>query len=186
VSYYPGHPAILGGTMRRHFGYFATGGVLVLMLATEFGLAKDKKKIPTAPLPAAIASAKRIFLSNGGGSNLAFDAFYAAMKEWGKYDIVGSPDESDVIVELAYRVEQQGTRVWSTSNTSNGPTQVHSAQIVDPQLMLTIYDGKTKTQLWAETDHRKLARLKKNRDKETVISAQRLVDDLKTRVAIKP
>jgi hypothetical protein len=52
--------------------------------------------------------------------------------------------------------------------------------------MLTIYDGKTKTQLWAETDHRRLARRQKNRDKETVNSAQRLVDDLKTRVVIKP
>jgi hypothetical protein len=108
------------------------------------------------------------------------------MKDWGKYEIVGSPDESDLIVELAYKVEQEGTRVWSTHNTYTGATQVHSAQIVDPQLMLTIYDGKTKAQLWAETDHRKLARLQKNREKETVNSAERLVDDLKTRVAIKP
>jgi hypothetical protein len=28
-------------------------------------------------------SAKKIFLSNGGGSNLAYDAFYSKMKEWG-------------------------------------------------------------------------------------------------------
>jgi hypothetical protein len=159
---------------------------IVLALAPS-SVAKDKKKeVPMAPLPSIVASAKTIFLSNGGGSNLAFDAFYAAMKDWGRYEIVGSPEEASLIVELSYKVEQEGTRVWSTHNAYTGATQVHSAQIVDPQLMLTIYDGKTKTQLWAETDHRRLARRQTNREKETVNSAQRLVDDLKTRVGIKP
>jgi hypothetical protein len=49
---------------------------------------KNRKDVPVAPLPAVIASAKKIFLSNGGGSNLAYDAFYASLKEWGKYEIV--------------------------------------------------------------------------------------------------
>jgi hypothetical protein len=172
--------------MRRRSADFVAVWAITLALGSGFGLSEDKKKVPLAPLPAVIVDAKKVFLSNGGGSNLAFDAFYAAMKDWGWYEIVGSPDESDLIVELAYKVEQEGTHVWSTHNTYTGATQVHSAQIVDPQVMLTIYDGKTKTQLWAETDHRRLARLEKNREKETVISAQRLVDDLKARAAIKP
>lgn len=146
--------------------------------------AKDKKKIPEAPLPAVVANAKKIFLSNGGGSNLAYDAFYSNMKEWGKYEIVGSPDDADLIVELAYRVERGGTRVWSTTNTYTNTTQVHSSQIVDPELELTIFDAKTRTSLWAEIEHRRLARLEKNREKETAKSAERLVDDLKTRVNI--
>ena len=70
-----------------------------------------KKDVPVAPLPAVIVNANKIFLSNGGGSNLAYDAFYASMKDWGKYEIVGSPDEADLIVELAYRVEDKGMRV---------------------------------------------------------------------------
>ena len=89
------------------------------------------------------------------------------MKQWGKYEIVGSPDEADLIVELAYRVDRGGTRVWSTTNTYNNTTQVHSAEVVDPQVILTIYDAKTKTSLWSETDHRRLARREKNREKET-------------------
>ena len=146
--------------------------------------AKDKKNVPLAPLPGVVANAKKIFLSNGGGSNLAFDTFYSKMKEWGKYEIVGSPEDADLIVELAYRVESRGTRVWSATNTYNNTTQVHSSQLVDPQLVLTIYDAKTKTSLWSEIDHRRLARRVKNREKETINSAQRLVDDLKTRVSI--
>jgi hypothetical protein len=143
-----------------------------------------KRKVPEAPLPAMVANAKKIFLSNGGGSNLAYDTFYSEMKEWGKYEIVGSPDEADLIVELAYRVERGGTNVWSSTNSYNNTTQVHSSQIVDPELVLTIFDAKTKNSLWSETDHRRLARLEKNREKETAKSAERLVDDLKARVNI--
>jgi hypothetical protein len=159
---------------------------VIASLAIPSALPKNRKDVPVAPLPAVIASAKKIFLSNGGGSNLAYDAFYASIKEWGKYEIVGSPDSADLIVELGYRVEHGGTRVWSTTNTYDGSTHVHSAQIVDPQVTLTIFDAKTKNQLWSETDHRRLARRAKNREKETVNSAQRLVDDLKTRVGIQP
>lgn len=158
---------------------------LCLLLPLHAVPQKDKKKnVPIAPLPAVVANAKKIFLTNGGGSNLAYDAFYSKMKEWGRYEIVGSPDDADLIVELAYRVERGGTHVWSSTNTYDNTTQVHSSQIVDPQLVLTIYDAKTKISLWSETDHRRLARRQKNREKETANSAERLVDDLKARVNI--
>jgi hypothetical protein len=171
--------------MRQSFACLFAFGIVITLAPSS--LAKDKKKeVPIAPLPSVVASAKTVFLSNGGGSNLAFDAFYAAMKGWGRYEIVGSPGEANLIIELAYEVKREGTRVWSTHNANTGATQVHSAQIVDPQLILTIYDSKTGTQLWAETDHRRLALRQKNTEKETVNSALRLVDDLKTRVAIKP
>jgi hypothetical protein len=146
--------------------------------------ARTRKDVATAPLPAVVVNAKRIFLVNGGGSNLGYDAFYAAIKDWGKYEIVGSPDEAELIVELAYRTEHGGTRVWSTNNTYNGTTQVHSRQIVDPQLVLTIYDAKTKNSLWSEVDHRRLARREKNREKETINSAERLASDLKARASV--
>jgi hypothetical protein len=146
--------------------------------------AKGRKDVPPAPLPAIIVDAQRVFLTNGGGSDLAYDAFYSAMKKWGKYQIVGAPDEADLIVELAYRVEHGGTRVWSTTNSYDKSTQVHSAEIVDPQLVLTIYDAKSKNSLWSTVDHRRLARRQKNREKETVNSAERLVEELKTRVRI--
>ena len=144
-----------------------------------------KKEVPVAPLPAVIVNAKKVFLANGGGSNLAYDAFYSDMKTWGKYVIVGSPEEADLIVELAYRVERGGTRVWSSRNTYDNSTQIHSAQIVDPQLVLTIYDAKSMNSLWSESDHRRLAGRQKNREKETVNSAQRLVEDLRVRVQAK-
>src|SRR5271167_652176 len=117
------------------------GIVLCLSISLCAVAGKRRKDIPPAPLPAVIVNAKKVFLTNGGGSNLAYDAFYSEMKQWGKYEIVGSPDDADLIIELGYKVEDRGTRVWSSSNTYDGTTQVHSAQIVDPQLTLNIFDA---------------------------------------------
>lgn len=156
--------------------------VLLVLSSVVYALAdKHRKDIPAAPLPATIINARRVFLTNGGGSDLAYDAFYAEMKKWGKYEIVGSPEEADLIIELAYHVENRGTRVWSSHNSYNGTTQVHSAQIIDPQLVLIIYDAKSKNSLWETVDHRKLAMREKNREKETINSAERLVGELKAR-----
>ena len=158
--------------------------IVVLSLFFSFASflpAKTKRHIPPAPLPTAVLNANKVFLSNRGGSDLAYDAFYQDMKNWGKYQIVGSPDDADLIIELSYDVVHEGTRVWSTTNTYNSMTQVHSRQIIDPQLILTIYDARTKDSLWSTVDHRRLARLEKNREKEMVNSADRLVDELRSR-----
>ena len=157
--------------------------VVICLFFCVFSMsARHRKDIPPAPLPAIIVNAKKIFLTNGGGSDLAYDTFYSEMRKWGKYQIVGSPDEADLIVELSYSVEHDGTRVWSATNTYTKTTQVFSAQIVDQKLILTIYDAKSKAVLWSKIDHLKLARREKNREKETINSAERLVDKLKTRV----
>jgi len=156
--------------------------ILVVLSLSLFSAAKNRKDVPLAPLPSPILGAKKVFLTNGGGSNLAYDALYSAMQKWGKYEIVGSPEAADVVIELAYRVEDHGTRVWSSTNTYTGQTQVHSRELIDPQLVLTIYDGKTRQSLWSTTDHRRLARREKNREKETINSAERLVEMLKGRV----
>jgi hypothetical protein len=153
-------------------------GFLVLIPTIH---AKTRKDVPPAPLPEAIVTAHKVFLSNGGGSDLAYDAFYAEMKKWGKYQVVGSPDDAELIVELSYHVEDLGTRVWSSTNTYNNTTQVHSREVIDPKLTLTIYDAKSKNSLWSTIDHRRLAKLEKNREKEMINSAERLVEELRSR-----
>ena len=157
--------------------------VLCLLSLVPVLAAKTRKDVPPAPLPTAIVNAHTVFLSNKGGSDLAYDAFYQSMKNWGKFQIVGSPNDADLIVKLSYEVVHEGTRVWSSTNTYNNTTQVHSAQIIDPQLILTIYDARTKNSLWSTIDHRRLARLEKNREKEMINAAERLVEELRSRTA---
>ena len=135
-----------------------------LAILPQQGLAaKSRKDVPLAPLPAKVLAAKKVFLANGGGSDLAYDALYAAVKEWSRFQIVDASSNADVIIEIRYVTEDHGTRVWSTTNASTGATNVHSRQIVDPQLVLTIFDPASKEALWATAEHRRLARREKNR-----------------------
>src|SRR5437870_5050988 len=116
-----------------------------LAILPQQGLAaKSRKDVPLAPLPAKVLAAKKVFLANGGGSDLAYDALYAAVKEWSRFQIVDASSNADVIIEIRYVTEDHGTRVWSTTNASTGATNVHSRQIVDPQLVLTIFDPRFK------------------------------------------
>jgi hypothetical protein len=172
--------------MRKNM--FTTCILLVLLTAIptitpEMAFAaKSRKDVPLAPLPAKVLAAKKVFIANGGGNDLAYDALYAAVKEWTRFQIVDASSDADVIMDIRYITEDHGTRVWSTTNPSNGATNVHSRQIVDPQLVLTIFDPTSKEALWSTVEHRRLARREKNREKETINAAQKLVNNLKARL----
>jgi len=67
----------------RHIGV-----VLCLLAFIQVLPAKSRKDVPPAPLPSIVINARKVFLTNGGGSDLAYDTFYSEMKNWGKYDKV--------------------------------------------------------------------------------------------------
>lgn len=162
-----------------------TCAVAFALLCCGIPSAKSRKDVPLAPLPAKVLNAKKIFITNGGGDDLAYDAFYAAVKAWGHYQIVDTPSDAEILFDLRYVTQDNGVRVWSSTNTYNGTTQVHSTHMIDPQLILTIADGGSREPLWSTVEHRRLAIREKNREKETVNAAQKLVDNLKLRVETK-
>jgi hypothetical protein len=65
-----------------------------------------------APVPPALLAGKKIFISNAGADSGLFphpfsgtpdrgySEFYAAMQEWGRYEIVSGPGEADLALEL--------------------------------------------------------------------------------------
>lgn len=154
--------------------------VAVLLVTTALAFAKTKTP-PPAPLPAEVTQAKTVFLSNAGGSSLAFDTFYQDVKTWGKYQIVGSPDSADIIIELRYWTEHDGTRAVPLYNSYTKQTTYYDRELVDPQLQVTIYNSHSKVALWSSIDHTHLARLRSNREKELEKSADRLVEEMKSR-----
>jgi hypothetical protein len=99
-----------------------------------------------APVPAPIAAAKKVFISNGGvdgGSLAAFRAvgdpdfpynqFYAMMKSWGHYELVSSPADADLVLEVNFRMQM----------TSGGDLASYV-----PYLRLTVVDARTHFTLW--------------------------------------
>ena len=76
--------------------------------------AESASDVPQAPLPAQILSARRVSIAYSGGENLSlplmtvfsgksdrvYNEFYALMKEWGRYELVTSPAEADLVFQI--------------------------------------------------------------------------------------
>ena len=83
--------------------------IVLTALTSAPGLsAEERNASATAPLPMQLTNARRVFISNGGddphfkglGLGRSYNQFYAAMKEWGRYELVSLPTEADVVLEV--------------------------------------------------------------------------------------
>jgi hypothetical protein len=129
---------------------------------------QEKKQTPAAPIPAQILTANKVFIANGGGDESRFEGaaysggpdrvyneFYAAMKTWGRYELVAAPGDADLIFEIRLSIFQlQRERVLSDDSPA-----------FDSQFRVMIRDVKTHEKLWGLTEHAQGALLQSNRDK---------------------
>lgn len=132
-----------------------------------------------APVPTQIARAKKVFVSNcgeesnfravhdhwySGGPNRTYNQFYAAMKEWGRYELVSAPDEADLVFEIGFNDRSEALmNMW--------------------QIKLVIVDLKTRIPLWTLTKYPEPAGMTKNRERNYDLAMAGLMDDLKSLVA---
>jgi hypothetical protein len=157
-----------------------------LLVAPAFAAAP--KQTPAAPVPAQILTAKRVFIANAGGDSAwypypepaftggpdrAYNDFYAAVKAWGRYDLVGSPSDADLLLEIQFRVLPRVVRIGATP-------------YFDSQLRLTIRDPRTQAALWGIAEQVDPANLLGNRDKNFDQAMTRVLGDLKRVDATRP
>lgn len=129
--------------------FVATVAALVLNSAAE------QPKLPApGPVPVQIAAAHKIFLSNAAEMNFEgifddtelngspdrfYDEVYAQMKDWGRYELVSSPADADLVVELRWRFNEIG---FLKRDSFLGQPDMLG------QLRVTIIDPKTHIPLW--------------------------------------
>ena len=167
--------------MNRRVALFVSPAVLMLPLLSGFTAAQTKQ-IPPAPIPTQISAAKRVFIANGGGDDpgiydsffnrdvdRAYNQFYAAMKSAGRYELVGSPAEADLLLEIRFLVQPSETKVLK--GDTFGPNY-------DPQFRLEIRDPKSNALLWGFTEHMEWAILQGNRNKNFDQASARIVTDV--------
>jgi hypothetical protein len=137
--------------MSRVFSTGVLGLAFALtFLASSSSVAQQTHATPAGPVPAQIANAKKLFISNAGGEeidpknfflpsmspNQPYDSFYAAVQSAGRYATVLAPGDADLILEIRFIF----------------PDIPREAQVVgnvrDPRLRVTIFDPKTHVLLW--------------------------------------
>lgn len=137
------------------------------------------QEAPDAPIPAQILNAKKIFIANGGSERTylaaaqtsnadyrpvrTYNEFYAAMKNWGRYETAATPADSDLVLQISTRYVAQ--------------------EITAPQIIVTMIDPRTNITLWSIAEYSEPAGRQKNREKnyETAIAA--LIKDVKSLVS---
>jgi hypothetical protein len=139
--------------------------------------AQQAKGLAPAPVPPQIAAAQKVFISNAGGESFEtvidqtvfdggpdrpYNEFYAAIKSWGRYEIVSSPADADLVLEISWVLTDTGLRLP-----------------VLGQLRLVVVDPKTHITLWSLTEYVRGAILLGNRDKNFDQAMNTIVGRLK-------
>ena len=161
------------------FGRFV---LILLAFAGVFGarpaLAEAQQSgAAPAPIPAQILTGRKVFISNGGidvvvlslfkdlaTPDQAYNELYAAMKGWGRYEIVGSPADADLVLEIRFT----SLLIYS----GNVFTYV-------PQLELAIFDAKTHFRLWTLTENVEAANRKPTWERNFLLAMGNLIVDFK-------
>lgn len=116
---------------------------LVLAAAAQ---SQPPTEISVAPLPGQLLAAKRMFIANGAGDNDPsitkytngpdglYNQLYADVKALGRYELVPSPSDADVVLEL--RIEYA----------------VFNHDFTYPKFKAEIRDPKTNVLLWTFTE----------------------------------
>ncbi len=143
---------------------------LVMMLSPISALLAQTAQAPAAPLPSQILTAKKVFISNAGGDfdsslwsggpDRAYNEFYAAIRSWGRYQLVAAPGDADMVFELS----------------------LIGTPLPAAQFRLVLLDTKTHVLLWTESEGIPVG-LKKTRDRNFDTAINNLVSDLKALVA---
>ena len=134
-------------------------GLVVLVLSPLVAAAQDvaapvQSAVPRGPVPPAILTAKRIFVSNAGAdaglfphpfsgdTSRGYDEFFAALGAIGDYVLVPEPAQADLVLEL---------RLQAPYGPTN-PDKQNGAADQRPMFRLVIYDRPTHYVLWALTE----------------------------------
>jgi hypothetical protein len=154
---------------------------VILAIVALPTLGAQQSKVPLAapaPVPPQIAAAQKVFISNAGGESLEtvidqvvfnggpdrpYNEFYAAMKTWGRYQIVSSPADADVVLEISWVLTDTGLRLP-----------------VLGQLRLRVVDPKSSITLWNLTEYVRGAILLGNRDKNFEQAMNTIVSRMET------
>ena len=160
----------------------AVAAFFVAGVSTVSVYAQQSSETPAAPVPVQIASARKAFIFNAGqessfravhdqwysgGPNRTYNQFYAAMKDWGRYELVSAPAEADLVFEISFNTRSESVmETW--------------------QIKLLIVDLKTGIPLWTLTKYPEPAGMAKNRERNYNAAMTALMDDLKNLVAPAP
>ena len=162
----------------------AVVSVAIAMVLPLVPVSQVQAQAPSAPIPSQILTAKKVFISNAGvgldpklwsgGPAQPYNELYAAIKISGQYQLVATPAEADLVLQISFA--DPLTDVGGTKDSG-------SISLNTPQLKLVLLDPKTNIALWTLNEKTSTAHMQKGRDQALAESIDALVKDLKALTA---
>lgn len=149
----------------------------VLLVSATVAFAQQPAAATPAPIPAAIASATKIFISNAGADaglfpspftgdpSRGYNQLYLALKSSGRYQLTGDPADADLVLAIHL------TAPYGPSNAN----KAQGASDPRPMFTLTVYDRKTHYVLWTLTHSIDWAVLQKTHDHNFDLALEAIV-----------
>ena len=156
---------------------------IVLLVASlgAFGQEQKAGAPPVSPT-ARLAAAKTAYLRNGGGSEIPYNVIESGIEGWGRFQLVDSAENADVIIEVVAPEDDTGVSVSSSTDASGHTSSRSSRELSVAIIKLTVYDAKTHLPLWTGNERPKGAFKEKAREDNLVQAAQRLVSKFRDRL----
>lgn len=141
--------------------------LFALSLSGAVVSAQTPPTLPSTPVPAALKSAKSIFVSNAGAdsglfpepftgdTSRAYTEFYANLKATGHFQLADDPSQADLVLEL---------QLTAPSGPLRDAKQFGSADPL-PMFRLVVFDRRTHYVLWTVTESIAPALLQKTHDR---------------------
>lgn len=133
---------------------------------------------PSAQADRWFAFGKSMFVRNEHGSQIPYDVIDSDIQGWGRFTILNSSEKADLIAEVtSYEsgaVTVGGNTDYLTPDGKPRPSTQARKDLNAASVMLKVYDGRTRRELWSGTERVKSAFKKKSEEDNIVAAAEKL------------
>ena len=129
-----------------------------------------------------MAAAKSVFLKNAGGNDIPFNVISRNFESWGRYILVDSPDQADMVIEILSpddgtekkdKDKKDSGKGGIYGGPQQGPPQASIPVPTTDVITLTVYD-KNKKPMWIAREEPKFAVKHRTEETHLVEAAQKL------------
>ena len=124
-----------------------------------------------------MAAAKTVFLKNVGGNDIPFNVISRNFESWGRYILVDSPDQADMVIEILSPgddSDKKDKKDAPKTSIYGGPQNTPStARPTTDVIVFTVYD-KNKKPMWIAREEPKFALKHKTEETHLMEAAQKL------------
>jgi hypothetical protein len=148
--------------------------------ASPSSASAPEKKRPVMQTPSVrLTSARTVLIARTRGGDIPYDVIRTTIDGWGRFTLVKSTEQADLVIEVASSGGNSDVRVSSTMGTSPRtgqpePGSSSSRDLSAAEVSLTVIDGANKRVLWHGTETAKYAMKQKARENNLVEASEKL------------